>query len=273
MENEIIETREVKPTTSRLWADRSESIDKLAVALSKAQAAFSPVKKDADNPFFKSKYADLAGIWEAIRKPLADNGLAILQEPAGLNGHIKLATTLVHSSGQYTRSILSMPVTKQDPQGYGSAVTYARRYALQSIVGIAAEEDDDGNAASVKPADRVPQRQQQPQQPTRQQAPAPQPQQQSISNAEMQGKYIYKFPKGMEQHDREELVKVLKAHKFRWDKANYQWYGSVEVPQCEYYRVSAPQTQTAPIDIDYEPDLSYYEDMAASFDSDEPIPF
>lgn len=129
------------------WTNKSESIAKLAQALCKAQAIIEAVKKDSNNPFFKSKYADLANVWAAIREPLSSNGLCILQEPSRNENSIVITTTLIHESGEFVRSSLEMPVTKQDPQGYGSAITYARRYALGAIVGIA-PEDDDGNAAS-----------------------------------------------------------------------------------------------------------------------------
>lgn len=131
------------------WDERSADITELAKALSKFQAAIEPVKKDSANPFFKSKYADLSSIWDAIRAPLAKEGLSILQEPSAHDGKITITTILLHASGQYIRSALTLPVVKQDPQGYGSAITYGRRYALQSIAGVA-PEDDDGNAASGK---------------------------------------------------------------------------------------------------------------------------
>lgn len=134
------------------WEARSVGIEKLAAALSKAQAKLESAKKDSKNPFFNSSYADLASVWAAIREPLATNELSVVQEPSMAEaGKISITTTLMHSSGQYIRSSLVIPVTKQDAQGYGSAITYARRYALQSIVGIA-PEDDDGNAAASKVA-------------------------------------------------------------------------------------------------------------------------
>lgn len=129
------------------WGERSEQIAKLAASLSKFQSQLEAVKKDSANPFFKSKYAELSAVWDAIREPLAANELAVIQEPSSANGRVVLTTTLLHSSGEYIRSSISFPVVKQDPQGYGSAITYARRYALQAITGIA-PEDDDGNAAS-----------------------------------------------------------------------------------------------------------------------------
>jgi hypothetical protein len=138
---------EIQQLINNAWAERSPEIDKLAAALSKAQGKIEAAVKDSANPFFKSKYADLASVWAAIRQPLTENGLSIVQEPSSKNGLVAVTTTLLHSSGQYTRSTLEVPVGKQDAQGYGSAITYVRRYQLQAIAGVA-PEDDDGNAAS-----------------------------------------------------------------------------------------------------------------------------
>lgn len=149
----------VKDNSAMVWSDRSSEIDKIALALSKFQSELEAVKKDSKNPFFNSKYADLASVWDVIRDPLAANGLAVLQEPSSNGNRIVVTTTLIHTSGQYFRSCLELPVVKQDPQGFGSAITYGRRYGLQSITGVA-PEDDDGNAASVKPAEKLSPRQQ-----------------------------------------------------------------------------------------------------------------
>lgn len=128
---------------------QSESIANLAKAIIEAQKQLKPVKKDCDNPFFKSKYADLASVWEAL-KPFQDNGIAITQSPlpSQIDGTIALATQLTHVSGEWMRSTLVLPLAKNDPQGAGSALTYARRYALGCMTGVVTEEDDDGNAAS-----------------------------------------------------------------------------------------------------------------------------
>ncbi len=132
--------------------EHSESLSELAGALAKAQAVMKPALKDSENPFFRSKYADLAAVAEACREALATNQLSVVQgtqkgESADV---IHLDTMLLHSSGQWVRSTLTMVPTKKDPQGVGSCITYARRYALSAICGIATEEDDDGNAASGK---------------------------------------------------------------------------------------------------------------------------
>jgi hypothetical protein len=137
----------------------SEQINEIAGALAKAQGAMRPAVKDATNPAFKrgnkeSKYADLAANVEAAREPLAQNGIAVIQEPTTVERGIAVATRLVHSSGQWIQfDPLTVPLAKQDAHGVGSAITYARRYALGAALGIVAE-DDDGNAAvtSSEPA-------------------------------------------------------------------------------------------------------------------------
>ena len=130
---------------------QSEQINELIAALVKAQLAVIPAVKDHVNPYFKSKYADLPSVWEAA-VPFRENGIAITQSPMDApDGFIVLETQLSHTSGQWMRSRLKMRVAKDDPQGYGSALTYARRYALGCMTGIVTEEDDDGNAASLSP--------------------------------------------------------------------------------------------------------------------------
>jgi len=130
--------------------EHSEKIDELGAALSKAQGILEAAKKDSNNPFFKSKYADLASVWESCRAALSSNGLSIVQSPEESDSGIAVVTMMLHSSGQWIRSRYTMPVSKVDAQAVGSAITYARRYALSSIVGIA-PEDDDGNGAAEKP--------------------------------------------------------------------------------------------------------------------------
>ena len=128
--------------------DKSEQINELATALSKAQGVIIPASKDTDNPFFKSKYADLASVWEVARKPLADNGLSIVQLPSAEGNIVTLKTIIMHASGQYITSDLTMVAKDAGPQAIGSCITYERRYALSSIVGVASEIDDDGNTAT-----------------------------------------------------------------------------------------------------------------------------
>lgn len=122
---------------------KSELINELAIALCKAQAQFGPLRKGADNPFFKSKYADLSSVIDVAREPLYEMGLSFTQTMDDSDsGSVIVETTLMHSSGQWITGRLKMPTAKSDPQGYGSAITYARRYALQAILGLAAEDDD-----------------------------------------------------------------------------------------------------------------------------------
>lgn len=127
---------------------QSEQINELVAAIVQAQVKMVPASKDHVNPYFKSKYADLPTCWEAVHT-FREVGIAITQSPMeGPDGFILLDTQLSHTSGQWMRSRLKMRVAKDDPQGYGSAITYARRYALGCMTGLVTEEDDDGNAAS-----------------------------------------------------------------------------------------------------------------------------
>ena len=136
--------------------DKSEQINELAAALSKAQSAIQPAIKDAENLGFRnaktgkaSRYADLAAVWEACRAPLAANGLSVVQLPTDAeSGRAALTSILMHSSGQYISTTVSMRLMQDTPHGTGSALTYLRRYALAALVGVVADEDDDGNAAS-----------------------------------------------------------------------------------------------------------------------------
>jgi len=165
---------------------RSDDILELAAALAIAQGEIEGAPKDSANPFFRSSYADLASVWGVIRKPLSANGLAVLQFPAtgeprniivperavrdGQNNtrivpehaetiiDVTITTLLVHKSGQWISSDLKVTAREDTPQAVGSAITYGRRYALQSIIGVAPEEDD-GNSASARgsqPAARQP---------------------------------------------------------------------------------------------------------------------
>lgn len=130
---------------------KSSSIAKLAVALKAFQKVVGNVKKDADNPYFHSKYASLDNIIETIRIPLEEGGFAVSQFPDGECG---LTTILMHESGEWIEATYTIPLAKNDPQGAGSALTYMRRYALGAILGLATETDDDANTAS-KPVAKV----------------------------------------------------------------------------------------------------------------------
>lgn len=133
---------------------QSTELKDLAAALVKVQAVLRPAPRSADNPFFKSSYTDLAGLWESVRGPLTDNGLSVIQTTDGDGEYVKVVTTLLHVSGQWIRGTCALRPVKNDPQSVGSAVTYGRRYGLSAIVGACSEgEDDDGNSAThSKPA-------------------------------------------------------------------------------------------------------------------------
>ena len=124
---------------------QSDTIGALALALSKAQADITGALKDSANPFFKSKYADLASCWDACRKQLAANELAVIQTVED----DRLVTILAHSSGEWIRSACPIRTKDDSPQALGSAITYARRYALAAIVGLA-QIDDDAEAAQAR---------------------------------------------------------------------------------------------------------------------------
>lgn len=136
-------------------SEQSETIGKLAEALAKAQGSMGGAKKDSENPFFKSAYADLASVWDACRKSLSENGLSVIQTTDLQEAGVTVITTLAHSSGEWMRGRLRMMPTKADPQGIGSCISYARRYALAAMVGVY-QIDDDANTASGKVTDGRP---------------------------------------------------------------------------------------------------------------------
>lgn len=131
--------------------EKSESIKALAEALSKFQGSMNGIKKDASNPFFKSRYASLGAIIEDTREPLSKNGLSYAQFPSGEYG---LETILMHTSGEWIKAKYDMKPVDQKPQSLGSALTYQRRYALCAILGLQVE-DDDANEASKPQAKTV----------------------------------------------------------------------------------------------------------------------
>ena len=131
----------------------SESIKQLSAALLKAQRSITFASKDAKNPHFKSTYADLPAVIDAIKPALNDAGIVFLQTfSPSETGFIAVTTRLMHETGEWIEDTATVPLPKSDPQGYGSAATYARRYSLAAITGLY-QDDDDGNAASnTKPA-------------------------------------------------------------------------------------------------------------------------
>jgi len=134
--------------------NRSETLTELAPAFAKAQSQMRHAEKDAVNPAFKSKYATLASVIDAVRQPLADNGLAFTQVTVETETGVGIETVLLHSSGQWISSLTIMPAGKATPHGVAAAFTYAKRYGLASLLGISAETDDDGNVATKSAAPR-----------------------------------------------------------------------------------------------------------------------
>jgi hypothetical protein len=134
----------------------SSDITELAKAMLKVQADLQPALKDRENTFSRSRYATLNSVMESCREALLTNGIWLTQYPVPAEtGHLGLVTKLTHAeSGQWQASLMVMPLPKADPQGYGSAQTYARRYALSALVGIVTEEDDDGVSAGMEPGQR-----------------------------------------------------------------------------------------------------------------------
>jgi ERF superfamily len=123
-------------------------MNKIAAALVQAQRGFAPALKTATNPHFRSRYADLSACVEAVLDSLNAAGIALVQKQHPHEGGVCVETVFVHESGEtFSAGMLTVPASKQDAQGYGSALTYARRYSLMAACGIA-PEDDDGNAAS-----------------------------------------------------------------------------------------------------------------------------
>lgn len=146
--------------------NKSDSIKELAGALAKAQSEIATAAKDSMNPHFRSRYADLASVWEACRGPLTANGLSVVQSPRSDERSVTVETLLMHQSGEWLSGELSAQVGSIAPQAVGSAVTYLRRYALAAIAGVA-PDDDDGEAAQG----RGPEQQQTQSQPGKTRAP------------------------------------------------------------------------------------------------------
>ena len=128
----------------------SENITALTAALSKAQAHMTGAKKSAKNPFFKSNYSDLSSVIEAISQPFADNGLSFAQSPGFTDGMVTVTTRIMHESGEWIEGVTALPPTKNDAQGYGSAITYGRRYGLQAMAGVPSVDDDGQGAVKHK---------------------------------------------------------------------------------------------------------------------------
>ena len=142
--SEIVVEAEVKSVESTM----SETIGKIAGALAKAQAGMTMIECNSSNPFFNSKYASLSAVLEVAWPKLNENGIALVQGNRwdNVDNGFYITSMLVHSSGEWIKSEIRMPVTKKDAHGIGAATTYGRRYLLSSMVGVA-QADDDGNGA------------------------------------------------------------------------------------------------------------------------------
>jgi hypothetical protein len=128
----------------------SDSLKELAPALAKAQAAMKAATMDGENPHFRSRYATLASINDAVKKPLADHGLCVVQGVGAGEGTAKVSTMILHSSGEWIASELALPVGERaTPQAIGSAISYGRRYGLAALCGVVSDTDDDGEQAEA----------------------------------------------------------------------------------------------------------------------------
>ncbi|CAB4240838.1 Essential recombination function protein [uncultured Caudovirales phage] len=142
---------ETKEIIERAFQKETPIGKQIAAAFVKAQKAFGPALKTSTNPHFRSKYADLSNCVEAVIGALNDNGIGLMQRTYESKDGVMVETVFIHESGEIMEcGLLHVPASKQDPQGYGSALTYARRYSLLAATGLA-PEDDDGNSASRRP--------------------------------------------------------------------------------------------------------------------------
>jgi hypothetical protein len=211
---------------------QSDSIKELAGALAKAQLAIKGAVKDSENPFFKAAYADLASVWNACREPLGSNGLSVVQIPNESSELVIIETILMHSSGEWISGKISMKPVKTDPQSIGSCITYARRYALSAIVGIAPLDDDDANAASDKkePEKRPPEH-------SPKQERKDSPPDDKIS--EPQKKRFWAIAKGQKVSD-EDLKK--------WLLDNYQIEHTADIPKSKYQEICEEVVKCFPLE-------------------------
>jgi len=132
--------------------EKSDSIKNIAAAMCQAQSEMGGAHKGANNPFFKSKYADLSEVIKVVKEPFANNGLSFVQFPINDGDKIGVETILMHESGEWLSNSFTVKATKQDAQGAGSVITYCKRYGLQAVAGIPSEDDDGNSASSNKPS-------------------------------------------------------------------------------------------------------------------------
>jgi len=130
--------------------NKSESINDIAKALCEAQKEIKSAVKGSENPFYKSKYADLGAVWDACKEALTKNGLSVTQTFEPADSGVTIVTTLLHISGQWIEGRLCLKAVKQDPQAYGALCSYGRRYSLAAIVGVVTEDDDAESATDRK---------------------------------------------------------------------------------------------------------------------------
>jgi hypothetical protein len=213
-------------TTTVSTVRKSETLTKLAPALSKAQGEMKNPPKDSINPHFKSKYADLATVRDTVMPVLTRHGLSVLQLPCECDGHPALTTILLHDSGEWVETTIMLH-GKTDPQGIGSALTYMRRYTLQALAGVAADEDDDGNAAS-RP---TPQQQQQ----SRQQKPAA-----VKDNPQLRAKHTQAFAQAKSREDCDRIGRVISADVKLGELSENDRLALRSVAEQAYARVSEP---------------------------------
>lgn len=128
------------------FSSQSQEIGKISAALLKAQKEIVGAKKEAENPYFKSKYADLGAVLAVCKGPLNNQGISVLQPMISDESGVYVMTTLLHESGEYLSSKVKITPIKNDPQAHGSAITYARRYGLQAMLSIPSEDDDANDA-------------------------------------------------------------------------------------------------------------------------------
>ena len=227
----------------------SDQMNELATALCAAQAEMQAAKKESVNPHLRSKYADLASIWDAIRVPLTKNGLCVSQvfEADHTEGEVLVRTVLMHKSGQSISSALKLPIAKRDPQGVGSAITYARRYGLSAIVGATADDDDDAAAAMPggKPKPAQPPRPDSG--PTKPSTPPPTqsaPKGDQISEA--QTKALYGLGKSLGLEGREALLKALNGWLAREIPGRTAITSTSELTKAEASRIIESMKAKAP---------------------------